>query len=76
MYINNKQLIDNDGLHAADLEKSKIIALKKGMHKISVKYFQGGGSHQLQVGWSGSEFEKSEIQASVLFHEIQMEGIQ
>ncbi|MCD6596866.1 MAG: chitobiase/beta-hexosaminidase C-terminal domain-containing protein, partial [Bacteroidales bacterium] len=68
LYLNNKLLIDNDGLHNAYLEKSKRIALEKGLHDISVKYFQSGGSYQLHLSWSGPEFEKIEIPSSVLFH--------
>ena len=66
--INGKLLVDNDGLHNAHIEKSKEIALEKGLHDISVKYFQGGGSHQLHVNWKGPGFEKTKIPARVLFH--------
>lgn len=76
LYLNDKLLIDNDGLHNADLDKSKKIALKKGMHCISVKYFQGGGSYQLQVGWSSPEIEKTKIPKSVLFHAIKEKRVQ
>lgn len=76
LYLNDKLLIDNDGLHNSDLDKSKRIALRKGMHNISANYFQGGGSHQLSVSWSGSGFDKTEIPTSVLFHAIKKKRVQ
>ncbi len=68
LYLNDRLLIDHDGLHNADLDKSGTIALKAGLHGISIKYFQGGGSHQLRVSWKGPGFEKTEIPTSVIFH--------
>ena len=47
---------------------SKSVALKAGLHPISVKYFQEGGSNGLIVSWQGPGFEKQEIPAEVLFH--------
>jgi hypothetical protein len=68
MYLNDRLLINNDGLHPV-VERFKSIALKKGLHPISVKYFQEGGTHDLRLSWKGPGFEKQEIPASVLFHE-------
>ncbi len=71
LYLNDRLLINHDGLHNADFEKSGTIALKPGMHAISIKYFQGGGSHKLSIRWEGPGFEKTEIPNSVLFHKDQ-----
>ena len=49
-------------------EVNKPIALKSGLHPISVKYFQEGGSNGLNVSWKGPGFDKQEIPSSVLFH--------
>jgi predicted alpha-1,2-mannosidase len=69
MTLDNRVLINSDGLHAA-VERYQKVALKAGMHPISVKYFQGGGTHHLQVRWKGPGFKKQDIPASVLFLEI------
>lgn len=40
LYINDKLVINNDGLHAVQTRFAKV-ELDKGMHKIEVQYFQG-----------------------------------
>jgi PA14 domain len=40
LYIDNKRLIDNDGLHAIQTEVGEI-NLKAGSHRIRISYFQG-----------------------------------
>jgi len=67
MYVDNMELINNDGLHPM-VEVSKSVALKTGLHPISVKYFQEGGTSGINVLWKGPGFEKQEIPADVLFH--------
>lgn len=42
LYIDNKTVIDNDGLHAPQTETGSI-KLKAGLHTIRVSYFQGPG---------------------------------
>lgn len=60
LYVNNKELIDNDGLHGAK-EKFGKISLRVGKYPINVKYFQNGGGQELKVFWKGPEFEKREM---------------
>ena len=49
LYIDGKEVIDNDGLHAPG-EVTGQAALKKGYHPIEVQYFDhGGGSISLKV---------------------------
>jgi hypothetical protein len=67
LYLDDHKLIDNDGLHGT-YEQTSSASLKAGMHKISVNYFQLGGSSLLNVLWSGPEIRKQEIPASVLYH--------
>jgi hypothetical protein len=67
MLLDNRVLIDSDGLHPT-AEKQQRIALKAGLHPITVHYFQEGGTHHLQVGWQGPGFEKQDVPASVVFH--------
>jgi predicted alpha-1,2-mannosidase len=65
--LDQRTLIDHDGLHPVS-EKARTIALKAGMHPISVEYFQEGGTHHLQVRWKGPGFDKQDVPASALFH--------
>ncbi len=67
LYINGKELINNDGGHGAKEESGKI-ALRAGKYPLAVKYFQMGGGKMLRVSWEGSGFKKTEIPADVLFH--------
>ncbi len=67
MYLAEELIIDNDGLHPA-VERTGILALKKGSYPVIVKYFQEGGTNMLKVSWTGPGIEKQEIPGSVLFH--------
>ncbi|MCK5343141.1 MAG: hypothetical protein KAR20_07045 [Candidatus Heimdallarchaeota archaeon] len=68
LYIDDKEFINMDGGHGA-YEAFKIIALKKGVYKISQKYFQIAGGYHNEVSWEGPGISKEEIPASALFHE-------
>lgn len=65
LYLNDKELIDNDGVHGT-MEVSGKISLSVGEYPIKVKYFQNGGGQELRVSWKGSDFEKREITAEDL----------
>jgi alpha-L-fucosidase len=66
LFIDDKILIDNDGLHGI-VEKSNEIPLAKGYHAIKVLFFEKGGGDALQVQWKGPGFTDQNIPASVLF---------
>ena len=63
--VADKLIVDNDGLHGA-YEKEGEIALKKGLHKIELLYFQAGGGKALNVFIKNSKTEKVEISKSIL----------
>lgn len=67
LYVNGKELINNDGLHGAK-EVSGKIALKSGAYPIKLMYFQAGGTRALRLSWQGPGIPKQEVPASVLFH--------
>jgi len=67
LYINDKLVVDNDGFHGMQ-EKKGEIALRKGYHKFSVRYFEGGGGKGLEVKIQGSLLEKVEIPSNLLFN--------
>ena len=60
-------MVDNDGLHGV-YEKSSQIALKKGLHPITVDFFEHGGGEKLEVFYKGTGIQKQVISAGVLFH--------
>ena len=66
LFVNKKLVVDNDGLHGADEEKTSQIYLNKGSYPIKLIYFQAGGGLFLNVSYSRPNVEKCEIPAVVL----------
>ena len=66
LYIDGEELIENDANHGA-VEEPGRVALKAGLHKILVKYFQCGGAKALKVSWSGPGMAMHEITPAELF---------
>jgi hexosaminidase len=48
LYIDDELAVDNDGEHAP-LEKTAIMPLRKGFHKVKLLYFNAGGGAELNV---------------------------
>ena len=67
LYIGDKLLVDNDGSHSS-FEKTAEIALKAGIHKIQLNYFQAGGGKALQVFIKRKGVKKIEIIENILSH--------
>jgi hypothetical protein len=67
LFVNEKELIDNDGRHPA-VEKIGKISLRIGYYPVKVTYFQNGGGQALDLKWSTQWFEKQEVPPEVLFH--------
>ncbi|MCD6374223.1 MAG: chitobiase/beta-hexosaminidase C-terminal domain-containing protein [Caldisericaceae bacterium] len=67
LFIGGKEIVNNDGLHGMN-EKSGQVALKKGLHKIEVIFFEGAVDEGLVVRWQGPNVPKQVIPARVLFH--------
>ena len=63
----------NDGstlyIDGKEFNSGHTVALKKGMYKISEKYFQMGARYWNIVSWEGPGIPYQEIPANVLFHE-------
>ena len=66
LYINDKLIVDNDGLHGA-IEKQGSLWLSMGKHSILIHYFQAGGGYLLEASISGPGMKKNTIPASMLF---------
>ncbi|MEI7501216.1 MAG: family 78 glycoside hydrolase catalytic domain, partial [Bacteroidota bacterium] len=67
LFIDNKEVIEHDGPHGADIEKTGKIFLSKGMQPIRLNYFQAGGGLYLRVQYSGPGIEKQDVPAMILF---------
>ncbi|MFM7048686.1 MAG: amidohydrolase, partial [Polynucleobacter sp.] len=65
IYLDNKLLIDNDGLHGM-VEKQATVQLTAGAHPIVVTYFDNGGGDGLSVDWSGPGIERKKIAAKYI----------
>lgn len=66
LFINDKLIVNHDGLHGADEEKHGDIRLEKGVYPIKLDYFQAGGGMFLKVSYSGPGIAKCEIPGLVL----------
>ena len=67
LYIGNKLIVDNDGLHGI-VEKKGIIALSKGYHPIKVDYFEKTGEQNLGIKIKSFGIEEETIPDSLLFY--------
>lgn len=67
LFIDGKLVIDHDGPHGAEMEKTGQMKLTEGLHPVRLDYFQAGGGMFLQVKYSGPNVEKQEVPAMVLF---------
>ena len=67
LFINGKEVINNDGRHGVK-EKQVKLALKKGIYPLTVKYFQYGGGKELKLFWEGPRLKKQEISEEYYFH--------
>ena len=69
LLISGFPVVDNDGLHGKQLAKGEI-ALKMGLHKIRLDYFERGGQQSLEVKWKGPGFDWRTIPSFMLFKKI------
>lgn len=67
LYVDDKPVIDNDGLHGMN-EKCGTIALAKGYHKIRIDYLQKTGGSDLKVSIETKKMKKQVIPASLFFN--------
>lgn len=49
VYLDNHLIIDLDGLHGDDIERSYIAPLKKGFYPLRIEYFQKDGGRKLEL---------------------------
>jgi alpha-mannosidase len=70
LWVEDSLLVDNDGIHG-DQEISGEIALKAGLHPVTVQYFQGKGGLSLSMALEGSGFKYQALPSSMLFHAVE-----
>jgi hypothetical protein len=66
LYIDDVLVVNNDGRHVST-EKSGDVALKAGMHKVRLDYFQNWGGEKLVVYYDSPWMERQIIHESELF---------
>jgi hexosaminidase len=67
LIIGDETVVDNDGLHSFST-KNGIVPLRKGMHRIRLKYIQGGGDAALNLRWGIKGTGLRRIYGNELFH--------
>jgi alpha-L-fucosidase len=67
LFIDDEEVIDNDGDHGT-VEKTGRIALRKGLHKLRVIYFDSGGGNELSLSSKPEGGQKQQVSAAVLYH--------
>lgn len=66
LWIGDRLVVDNDGLHAAR-ERSGTIGLKAGRHALLIGMFEATGGETLSVAWQGPGIAKQAIPAARLW---------
>jgi len=66
LYIGDKLVVDNDGLHGMAM-RDGVAALGAGFHPVRVTYFEKTGGDGLKVYWKGPNIPKQAIPDSLLF---------
>jgi DNA-binding beta-propeller fold protein YncE len=76
VFVNGQMVVDNGGVHGSEYREGAI-DLEAGFHDIEVRYFQAGGSREMQLWWRppGGGLEK--IPSEYLFpvEEMLPEGL-
>lgn len=67
LFLGDAELVNNDGLHKAET-RSGIIALRAGLHPITVTFFQSGGAQALALHCAGPDMPHQPVPLSSLRH--------
>lgn len=67
LWLNDKKVIDNDGTHGED-PKHCTLALKKGLHRIRLLYFQASGGQELKLTYNQNGEKPVTIAKEMLLH--------
>jgi len=67
LYLNEKVLIDHDGLHGATT-KSGLVALEQGLHSLRISYFEKSGNNSLKLEWASQDISKELVPSKQFYH--------
>jgi hexosaminidase len=65
--IGDAVVVNNDGPHGA-VEKTGMVALRRGVHPLTVRYFQGGGGGALELRYRTGQSEWKPMPAEWFLH--------
>lgn len=68
LYIDDDEVVNNDGLHDVIKITSDYITLAQGYHRIEVHYFQRYGNKELHLRWTRPGYSEAIIPSNNLFH--------
>ncbi len=68
LLIDDKIIIDNDGLHAA-LEKNRKVYMHKGLYNFEIQFLQRGGGFELGLEYESEKIEKTKIPDTSFYRE-------
>ena len=66
IHVDGRLVVDNGGEHGAQCRDGDIV-LSEGFHDIEVRYFQSGGSREMQLWWTPPGGAKEVIPSQYLF---------
>jgi alpha-L-fucosidase len=73
LFIGGREIVSNNYLQGLT-ERDGHIALARGLHPITVEYFNATGGMGLSVSWEGPSFGKETVPADRLFSPAVLEG--
>lgn len=51
LYVDDKLVVDHDGLHSSDEPKDGTVSLTAGYHSLRIEHFEAGGGQQITLSW-------------------------
>jgi hypothetical protein len=63
--LDNKRVIEHDGIHGTGREKHAVVQLRQGKFPITLEYFQNHNGLGLSVAWSGPGIERRALSAPI-----------
>ena len=61
LYIDGREVINNDGIHPSSEVKTGRVRLTAGRHAFRIDYFEYNGEEQLYAGWQGPGFSHTPL---------------
>lgn len=69
LFINEREIINNDGLHNSDWYKSYLVPLQTGFYPLRIEYFTGEGAHHLNLIYiSPNTYETVNVPFNLMYY--------